>query len=126
MPLNSTQRSRRQAFISSRRLRGVDVIYTQGADDVPLTAIPAQTNTTVEDSSTRQRLRSSVRDYLILPEDLVDADDVQIYPEPGDLITEGDTVYEVPQELAGEPCWRWDDEQTKQVFRVHTQLYAGT
>lgn len=128
---NPAQRSRRQAYIAQRRIRGGDVIYTTTDDlSLQIRVIPARTVTRVEDSDARTQLRSFVRDFLILPEDLVDPDDedeTQIWPQAGDTITEADgAVYEVVRDLHGEPGWRWDDQQTKQVIRVHTQIIAGT
>ena len=79
----------------------------------------------MESGGNAVRLKSFTPDFLILPEDLV-LNDETVYPQAGDEITDGDTTYEVPLEFNGEPAWRWDDQQTKQIFRVHTQLIAGT
>lgn len=102
------------------------MIYSRGGDSVQLVVIAGRTPTTVEDSDTRVRLKSYVRDYLILPEDLTfDEGDTTFFPKAGDEIVDGDATYEVVAIQSGEPAWVWHDQE-KEVIRVHTQLSAGT
>lgn len=107
---------------------GIDVIYSRGADSVddgPIRGLIGDTPMMVTNSTTGIQLRVTNRDYCFLPEDLVIGGN-QIWPEPGDRITEADgTVYEVPRRLHDQPAWTWHS-QLKQVMRVHTQLVLGT
>ena len=125
---NPIQRAVRQKFISQRTIHGVDVVYSDGTNEFSIDVIPARTGTQVLDSETNTQLRSFVRDFLILREDLEDDDEVQVWPEAGHTITDASdgSVYQVVRDLHGEPGWRWDDQLTKQVMRVHTQIIAGT
>lgn len=125
--MNLAQRSHRNAYIAQRRIRGADVIYT-GDDDasIQIRVIPAETNPLITNSETNTQIRDTVRDYRILREDL-EIDDELFWPKAGHTITEADeSTYEVVRDMHGKPGVHWDDEQTKQVVRVHTQLIAGT
>lgn len=112
-------------FKAQRRIRGINVTYRVGESEIPIRVVPGNTRTTIEDGQSRVRLRSSVDDFLILLSDL-EIDDEQFYPIAGhEIAMEDGSVYEVLQELAGEPAWRWSGTE-KVVVRVHTQLVLGT
>jgi hypothetical protein len=101
------------------------VIFSRGDESAPIRVIPGRTPTTVETAGdTKVSMRSFVRDYLVLPEDLV-LNDEQVWPKAGDEFIEDDAIYEIVRDLNGEPAWVWHD-QLKEVMRVHTQLAAGT
>ncbi len=63
-------------------------------------------------------LTTESRDYLVRAADLV-IDGQAVFPQPGDLIIEGDLRYEV-MSPAGEPEWRWSDVN-RSTLRIHTR-----
>ena len=50
---------------------------------------------------------------------LINADDLGLEPQPGDVIVSDSRKYEV-MNLGDEGCWRWSDPY-RQTYRVHTK-----
>lgn len=113
----------RRRYQASRKLRYVEFTYTRGSDAVPLRGIIGSTFTTQVYDEVGSQVRGTVRDYLILPEELVIAGD-EVKPQAGDRITEEDgTSYEVVP-IGDQSAWRWSDPH-KTILRVHTHQIGG-
>ena len=95
----------------------VDVEYQRDAVRLPLRATIGKTVFEVTDDYDRL-VRIESRDFLIRVNDLI-FDDQVVTPGPGDLIHEGNFVYEV-MSPPGEPEWRYSDVN-RQTIRVHTK-----
>lgn len=123
MPTEAEMR-RIRMYKAQRRIRGVDVTYQTDSGEIPLRVIRGDTKTSVEDGQSRVKIRSSVDDFLILLSELT-IDEEQVWPLAGHkIVMEDESVYEVVQELAGEPAWRWSGTE-KVVLRIHTDLVSG-
>lgn len=94
------------------------VIYRRGNQEVELQATVGQTVFRLNDQY-GATIRHVSRDYLIRATDLV-FDSTTVRPERGDLIVEGERIYEVMSPSANEPEWRWSGGFGK-TLRIHTQ-----
>lgn len=121
---SSQDRITRAAYLARRKRRGIPITYRRGDDSVELTAVVGQTATSLAIDEAGSQVRGSIRDYLVLPEDLV-LDGAVTKPRPGDRITDPDGVVLEVARLAGEPGWRWSDPG-RQVVRIHTQEIGGS
>lgn len=98
-------------------VQGTAIAYSRGESSVEISAIPENASyETVSDEGIVDRME--LRDYLIVASDLVLSEAV-VRPARGDLLTEGEDVYEV-MDLSGEGPWTWDDDY-KTAYRVHTK-----
>ena len=104
------------AYNAARRLAGVSLTYTRGANSVVVTAIPGRSTQTVEVGDTINEVQT--RDYLILASELI-LSGAETTPQRGDTITVGLSVLDLLS-VSGEPVWRYSD-QTRQVIRIHAK-----
>ena len=97
------------------------IVYARGENTVTLQATVASTDTDqyIENGL---RIRSQIRDYLIVPGDLI-LDSEVVEPEDGDIITdtsEGSTSVYTVMCIDGGESWRWTDRYHT-LLRVHTR-----
>lgn len=105
-----------------RSERGMDVTYLRRKQSVSLVAIPARTPVRV-DPQGQSRIESRMRDWLIVPGDLV-IDEAEVLPIQGDTITDDSGFVWRVVDIDGEPCWRYTNSAKVQI-RVHSQLIQG-
>jgi len=96
----------RTAFCSS------PVEYRRGVDVVVVKATKGKTDYEVADEY-GATIGSHVVDFLIV------ADELNLKPEPGDVIVSDGRQYEV-MNLGAEGCWRWSDPNLN-TMRIHTK-----
>lgn len=104
---------------------GVSVTYSRVADPndtLSLTAWVGRSATATDPGSIRY-MQWGERDYLILASDLV-ANGSRVEPQIGDRQTETisgvEHVFEVCSDANGQH-WRWSDEQSRTMYRLHTK-----
>lgn len=98
------------------------VTYQRGQQSVQVPAVIGRSLLKLSDGYGNVRMEWTDRDFIFRTRDLV-LDQQPIRPQPGDLIWESNSRYEV-MAPAGEPHWRWSDPY-RQLIRVHTKL-VGT
>ena len=93
------------------------VVYSRGADSVQVAVTVGQTEFEVQGADNVVEKWQS-RDFLVTAADLV-LSGVQVVPERGDRITDGDKVYEVLSP-ANEDVYRLSDPYGV-TLRIHTK-----
>jgi hypothetical protein len=88
------------------------VEYRRAPDAYTVSATYGKTDYDVADES-GLTIGSHVWDFLI------QANELGLEPEPGDVIVTNGRKYEV-MNLGGEGCWRWSDPY-RQTYRIHTK-----
>jgi hypothetical protein len=105
--------------------RGLSLTYTRGVDSVTLTAWPGNTGVSfltklqAEPSAGSQ---TSNADFMVVAAELI-LNSTAITPRIGDTIAatinSAVVYYVVLPTNQGEPAWRWSDEQTRLIYRIH-------
>ncbi len=102
------------------------VVYRRADAFVPLSASTGETEQDVQDTDGFTITHTSV-DWLITAADLV-LNDVTVLPEIGDLIEQTigakTFTYKVLPMEGEEKHWRYTEEITKTMLRVHTKLVS--
>lgn len=113
-------RSQTALIRSMKAARGLALAYTQGVTTVSVTGWPGNTGISLlsriqaEPSSGSQ---TSNADFMVV------ASELGLTPKIGDTIAttiNGSSLdYVVVPVDPGNPAWKWSDEQTRQVYRIH-------
>ena len=93
-----------------------DVVYRRGGLAVAVKAVVGRTWTR-STNEYGEWVKTPMRDYIV-PEG-----QFAFFPEPGDLVEDGGSTYEVLA-LGSEPCWRWSDP-CRTAMRIHTKEIGG-
>jgi hypothetical protein len=92
--------------------RGERVTYYVGDYSVALTAVLTRPSAGQVDMETDATIESRAWDWLIDPNELIDASSERIEPSLGSKIERADgTIYRVQPSDANGLCWRWSDGQ---------------
>jgi hypothetical protein len=94
---------------------GEAATYRRDSTDISVTAVIAETKSSGMDRN-GQRVTYRTRDFLVMVEDLESIGK----PRSGDRITFGSTVFTVQDGMSGGDCFRYVDEATRTVFRIHS------
>jgi len=97
------------------------VTYMRGTNSVVIEVTVGRTSVEYEDDH-GVRIRSEIRDYLIVPSDLI-LNSVEIEPEEGDKVidnNEGNTSTYVVMGTEYGQSWRWTDRYHT-LMRVHAR-----
>lgn len=98
---------------------GVEVTYRRGAAEVELEGVVVGQTLIGSDFGVGIVQTWQTRDYLIPTADLILGGNVT-EPEVGDTIEQGGVTYRVTEADDGRP-WRYSDEATRTMLRVHTK-----
>lgn len=99
-------------------VRGVDLVYSRGADSVALTGIPGEIEFSRE-SGDGLTVLERVKDFLI-PVSVLILDSVLVTPEPGDGILWSGVDYEVASPGGSSPAWV-QAAHDNHFFQIHTR-----
>lgn len=100
----------RMAWLTLRRIRGESITYRDGDLAVELVAVPTRPEALQVDSGESLVVSSRELDWLVDPDELVDADGLRVEPRTGATITRlsGD-VYRIAPTNVSDDAWNWSD-----------------
>jgi hypothetical protein len=101
----------------------IKIEYVRVEASVCVRATKGRSEFEVTDTS-GQLLRVETHDFIVQTDDLV-LDGFEAEPKPGDLITEGEGIYEVSSPGPGLPHWRWAGLHRCRR-RIHTKYVGQT
>ena len=99
------------------------VRYRRGQSELLIQAVIGRTQIELSDELGAVQVQWTDRDFLVSAADLVIGGQ-QSKPQAGDMIEDGNRVYEVLV-VAGEPQWRYADPYGVMI-RIHAKLVAET
>lgn len=105
---------------------GVSVTYTRVADQSTPAVTPwVGASAQQLEADRAKRVQWGDRDYILRASELVDGSGDQVKPQKGDRLTEtiDGTVYvfEVQSAPGSASGWRWVDETTRTMIRLHVK-----
>ena len=102
---------------------GETVTYRRDSTEIEVTAVLGESKSSGVDRN-GQRVTYRTRDYLVAVEDMV-MSSAAIRPKSGDKIIQTvngvETQWHVMDGMSGGDCFRYVDDATRTVFRIHTQ-----
>ena len=105
-----------------KQFRGVEVVYAPGGELLNGIAITATRCKVGADATIGPIEQLNVEDRRL--DWLIDIDEIDGEPVPGDRIIDEETEYAV-QAFPGIPSWRWSDS-SRTRYRVHTREVASS